>query len=308
MAATPAKPARDHKYLRLADMRGLRHLYFSRRRPVDGRYAGRHATAMRGHSAEFSDYREYIPGDELADVDWKVYARSDRLYIKLFEHESDMTVHLLIDASASMAYRGLGPNHTQSKYDLACRIAAAVAFLTVKQQDRVSLGFSQAGLAGQGPVAGAFPHLMGILAAMELREPEGSARLAESLKDLAGRVGRRGLLIVLSDLLEDREEIMTSLSIFTHRGGEAILFHILHEDELTLPDLDEAVFADSESGAKVRLNVADVRSNYERAMREFIDGWRGAASSRRVDYRLVSTAMDYRKALEQYLFSRASFR
>lgn len=308
MALPTTKPSTEHKYLRLADMRGLRHLYFSRRRPVDGRYAGRHATAMRGHSVEFSDYREYIPGDELADVDWKVYGRSDRLYIKIFEHESDMTVHLLIDASASMGYRGMGPTHTQSKYDLACRVAAAVAFLTIKQQDRVSLGFAQGGLQGQGPALGAFPHLVSLLASMETRSPIGEARLAETLKDLAGRVGRRGLLIVLSDLLEDREEIMKSLSIFTHRGGEAILFHTLHEDELTLPDLDEAVFTDSESGARVRLNVADVRTRYQEAMREFTDSWRGAASSRAIDYRVVSTATDYRKALEHYLFSRATLR
>jgi uncharacterized protein (DUF58 family) len=219
-----------------------------------------------------------------------------------------MTVHLLIDASASMGYRGLGPSLTQSKYDLACRIAAAVAFLTIKQQDRVSMGFSHDGLQGQGPAQGAFPHLMGLLKAMESREPGGAARVAETLKDLAGRIGRRGLLIVLSDLLEDRDEIMKALSIFTHRGGEVILFHTLHEEELTLPDLDEAVFSDSETGAKVRLNVADVRSQYQKSMQEFIDGWRGAASSRAIDYRLVSTVMDYRKALEHYLFSRATLR
>src|SRR5438105_10244877 len=103
-----ARTGLTHKYLRLEDMRSLQRVFFSRRRPVDGRYAGRHATTQRGHSVEFSDYRQYLPGDELGDVDWKVYGRTDKMFIKLFEHETDMTVHLLIDASASMGYRGVG--------------------------------------------------------------------------------------------------------------------------------------------------------------------------------------------------------
>jgi len=130
----------NRKYLRTQDLRRLKNVFFSSRRVVEGQYAGRHASPQRGHSVEFNDYRQYMPGDEVADIDWKVYGRSDKMFIKLFEHQSDMTVNLVVDGSASMAYAGLDGRY--SKYDHACLMAAAIAFLTTKQQDKVSFALA----------------------------------------------------------------------------------------------------------------------------------------------------------------------
>ncbi len=298
----------------------MKNMFFSSRRIVEGQYAGRHASPVRGHSVEFNDFRQYMPGDEIADIDWKVYGRTDKLFIKLFEHQSDMTVNLLVDASASMAYAGLrgasdGDGHSPplwrsrdsySKYDHACMMAAAIAFLTTKQQDKVSFGLAKAGLRDFQRPYGSFKHFSGILRAMEAGRPAGNAHLGDALRKMAEMIGRRGLLILFSDLLDEPQEIFDALSIFTHRGGEVILFHILHADELKLPQVHEAVFIDSEDSRRVPMNVQDIRPAYARKLDQFLSTWSSACRGRGIDYKLVSTATNYSEALQEYLFQRAS--
>lgn len=323
------------RYLRVQELNHLRNTLFAPRRPVRGTYAGRHTSRQRGHCIEFNDYREYTPGDEVADIDWKAYGRSDRLFIKLFEHQADMTVSLLVDASASMGYAGLNQTAdvnpavswmdrvrsvsrkrrsagdgsriiNPSKYDQACLMAAAIAFLTVRQQDRVGFAAAQEGLRHYLTPHGGFTHLNHVLRSMELARPTGRARLPKALDELGRRAQRRGLLVVFSDLMEDREQIMQALSAFTSRGGEVIVFHVLHADELQLPDLDEALFVDSETGQRVRMNVRDVRPAYEARIRQSIDTWRTTLTARGIDYQLASTATHYHEAIRDYLFTRAA--
>lgn len=304
MSSMPATAAHfEHQYLRLQDLRRLRHLSFSSRRVVEGHYAGRHASPQRGHSVEFSDYREYSPGDELGDIDWKVFGRSDRFFIKLFEHQSDMVANLVIDASASMAYAGGG---RESKLDHACRMAASIAFLTIKQQDRVGLAVAQNGLGRYEPALGSYAQLNRVLKAMEELKPSGPASLAEALKECSRRAGRRGLVVIFSDLLEESEPIMKSIAMLSQRGSEVIVFHVMDADELVLPDLADALFEDSETGQKVRLNVDDVRETYSRNLEAYLKRWRDLTRARGVDYNLVSTGVPYWKSLEDYLFSRAT--
>jgi uncharacterized protein (DUF58 family) len=294
----------NSRYLRVADLRRMKNLFFSSRRVVEGQYAGRHASPLRGHSVEFNDYRQYMPGDEIGDIDWKVYGRTDKLFVKLFEHQSDMTVNLLVDASASMAYGGGDGAYT--KYDHACMMAAAIAFLTTQQQDKVSFGLARGGLQDFRRPYSSMGHLVGILRAMEGGRPAGRAELAEALRKMLGMISRRGLLVVFSDLLDESEDIFSAIDGFTHRGGEVILFHVLHADEVRLPSAHEALFLDSESGQKISLNVEDIRQAYDTRLRQFLALWGGGCKGRGIDYKLVSTAADYSKALEQYLYQRAS--
>lgn len=322
----------SHRYLRVSDLRNLRNMIFSPRRRIEGQYAGRHATPQRGQAIEFSDYREYVPGDAVTDIDWKVYGRSDRLYIKQFEHQADMTVNLLIDASASMHYRGHegrprfgtswlggvgaagrkikraapdGVITNPSKYDQACLMAAAIAFLTVKQQDRVALGIACNGLDNFVPPGGSFRHLHTVLSTLE-REPRAHAGLAIAITEAARRTDRRGLFLVFSDLMEDQDELAKALSLLTHRGMEAIVFQVLHRDELRLPDLPEAVFIDSETGQRVRLSARDVRAPYEEAVQRRMASWRRLFRGRGIDHHVVTTDTHYSKALEGYMFTRAA--
>jgi len=322
----------NHRYLRVADLRNLRNMVFSPRRRIEGQYAGRHATPQRGHAIEFADYREYVPGDAVTDIDWKVYGRSDRLYIKQFEHQADMTVNLLLDASASMHYAGadgkrkfgaswlggVGPAGRKikrttpdgvitnpSKYDQACLMAAAIAFLTVKQQDRVALGVACNGLDTFIPPGGSFRHLHTVLGAME-RDPRAKAGLAAAITEAARRTDRRGLFLIFSDLMEDQDDLARALSLLTHRGMEAIVFHVLHRDEIRLPDLPESVFVDSETGQRVRLNTHDVRARYDEAFQRRMASWCRLFRGRGIGHHVVTTDTHYSKALEGYLFSRAA--
>lgn len=297
------------------DLAPLRHLVFASRRAVVGHYAGKHASPQRGHSVEFQDYRDYTPGDSPGEIDWKVYGRSDKLFIKLFEHQSDMTVNLLVDASASMSYAGLdagkrprrrmGPQPT-SKYDHACAMAAAIAFLVTQQQDKVAFAVAQKGLQHAVRPAGTYPHLHQITGVMESVKPRGPANLAAAIHTAARQAKRKGLLLVFSDLEEDQDAVLAALARFLHRGHEVIVFHTLHADELKLPDLSEAVFVDSESGREVRVNIEDVRADYDQKMKAHLESWRRVLTARGVDYNLVSTATPYHEALRRYLFNRAS--
>lgn len=305
------------RYLNPVDLAALRHLVFASRRSVVGHYAGKHASPQRGHSVEFQDYRDYSPGDPLSEIDWKVYGRSDRLFIKQFEHQSDQTVTLLVDGSASMGFAGVGGPRKKrsgagaipgagSKFEYACRMAGAIAFLVTQQQDKIAFGVAKGGLRHAVPAAGTYPHLVRIASVMERMAPGGEARLAEALHAAARRAKRKGLLVVVSDLEEDADAVLTAMDRFLHRGHEVIVFQVLHADEIELPDLAEAIFVDSESGRQVRVNVDDVRADYERKMRAMTEGWRRSLGARAVDYHRVSTATPYQEALRACLFTRAS--
>lgn len=313
-----ARPAGiNRKYLRLQDLRRLTQFFFTGRKPIEGRYSGQHATPQIGQSVEFRDYRQYIPGDEIGSIDWKIYGRSDKLFIKIFEHQADLTVNLLVDASASMGYRGVNASRRRtlswapaaeeppSKFDYACSLAAAIGFLILKQHDRVGFSLAQGGLSRFQPARSTMTHLASILDAMEQTRPKGDARLAEAIRDLAARTGRREVLIVFSDLLEDREETLRSLSLIHHRGGEAILFHVLHGDELRLPQIENGLFIDSETQGRVRLNVADVRTAYEAKLQEFLDAWQRQTRANGINYSLCATSEPYERVLERYLTRRA---
>lgn len=315
----PRSKGINRKYLRLQDLRRLTQFFFSGRKPIEGRYSGQHATPQTGQSVEFRDFRQYMPGDEIGGIDWKIYGRSDKLFIKILEHQADLTVNLLVDASASMAYSGIDQSDPRkwipwapadssktSKYDYACSLAAAIGFLIVKQHDRVGLSFAQGGLMQFVAPRSALSHLSAMMDSMEQARPKGAAHLADAIRDLAGRSGRREVLIVMSDLLEDRDAILRSLSMFHHRGGEAILFHVLHGDEIRLPPIENGTFIDSETRGRVHLNVLDVRTAYQTKVEEFLDGWRALARANGISYSLAATSEPYERVLERYLTRRAS--
>jgi uncharacterized protein (DUF58 family) len=314
----------NRKYLQLADLRRLQHLSFFCRRTVEGQYSGQHATPQRGQSVEFRDYRQYIPGDELSNVDWKVYGRSDKLFIKIFEHQADLTAHLVVDASASMGFRGINiakppsagnrqrargakdAKLPQSKYDRACSLAASLAFLIVKDRDRVSFAAAREGLHEHLPPSNSAVNLTAILKAMERIAPAGEAQLSQAIRELAGKSRKRDLLIVFSDLLGSTDDVMNALSLWLHRGGEVIVFHVMHAEELNLPPFQNGTFIDSETAQRVRLNIEDIRPQYEARMKAFLEGWSQACRGNGIDYVLSSTAEPYHEQLYQFLSRRAA--
>jgi len=185
-------------------------------------------------------------------------------------------------------------------------LAAAIGFLTTSQQDKVAFALAQKGLSGFIRPHGSIGHFCQVLRTMEAARPSGDANLADALRQMAPLIGRRGLLIVLSDLLDDPEDVLNALSVWTHRGSEVILLHVLHADELRLPAVHEALFIDSETKRRLSTNVGDIRQAYEKRLSQFLELWSSNCKGRGIDYKLVSTDMNYGDALEQYLFQRAS--
>ncbi len=320
----------DSRYLSFRDMETLRGLSFVPRRPARGIYAGQHPSRQHGHSVEFNDYREYLPGDEVRDIDWKVFGRADKLFIRRREHQTDLSAHLLIDASASMAYagvqvpsrrrtgirwfhrRGMKPGlsslpatstatKTLSKYDYACQLAAATAFLILEQRNRVALSFARNGLYRPTESRG---QLHRLLRQMEAIEPSSRAELPEAIHTALRSSLNRGLLIVFTDLHESCEKIISAVSAWIHAGGEAVIFHVLHPDELNLPVTRQAELIDSETGERIRLNITEIRDIYRRAMDSTCIRWKRSLNQCGSDYCRVMTDTVFHQAIRDYLKSR----
>ena len=297
----------NRRYLRQQDLRRLMHSDFSSRRAVEGLYSGSHKTRQRGQSIEFHDYRQYMPGDPVNHVDWKVYGRSDRLFIKLFEHQADLTVHLLVDGSRSMAFRGFESRtvESDSKYDCSCRLAAAIGFLIARQRDRFSFGICQDGLQEYGRPGSTMPHLMNVLDQMESYKPKSQAGFGNAIETLLHRSKKRDFLCVFSDLLDEPTELLEQVAIWLQRGGEAIIFHTLHDDELVLPkSLKSGRFIDSESGQRIQIDTPSIAEDYCKTMHNFTQQWANDFKQLGVDYNLVKVKSHFANALEKYFAQR----
>jgi uncharacterized protein (DUF58 family) len=312
------------RFLSPMDMQRLRHLEFSTARRVRGTFSGRHSSRQRGQSVEFNDYRQYIPGDDPGDVDWKVYARSDRLYIKLYEHESELTTTILVDGSASMAFRGCDAPMpgakafdargarieatSRSKFELAGSIAAALAFLLIQRSDRVAVGIAKDGLGAYERPGVSMTHLRQVLLTLDAHQPNGVAGLPEAIDTVLRRTRRRGMLVVISDFLDDPDAAVAALAEASARGHEVVVFHTLHAEEIELPRGGSGLFIDSESGDKVRIHNDDIRAEYAKAVEEFVERLHRMCVGLGFDRLPIHTGEDHFAMLERYLLRRGSRR
>lgn len=297
---------KGQKYLRPDDLAYFKNLRFSSRVAVDGAYSGKHKSPLKGYSQEFTDYREYNPGDEIRTIDWKAYARTDKYIIKLFEKETVMTCHLLLDSSASMGFGGEGyekyfGSDDISKYDYACYFAAAISYLTIKQGDKVGLTVFDSKIKHHFPPGGTYGHLYKMLSVLENNKTGRQTSISKALRQAFPMYKRRGILIVISDLLDEPDKIFQALDLYRHRNFEVILFHILHKNELTLPDIPSVNFIDSESDEKISSIPADIRKPYQKHIAEYIDMMATTARDRKIDYQLISTETPYVTALQEYM-------
>ena len=298
------------KHLDEHQLRGLRNLLFAARRVVEGTYAGRHRSPFKGASPEFVDYREYHPGDSLRWLDWKAVARTDRLYVRLFEKQTDMNTMLLVDTSASMAYGGRqGENpldHRKlSKMDYGLCLASSLAYLMIKQGDRVGMTLFDDGIRHHFPPGGTFGHLYKMLNVLERQWAINGTEPGRALRELFPLCRRRGLVIMISDLIVDEAELFSALNLFRHRGFEVILFHLLHEHELTLPPEASVNFVDAETMEWLNAKPDEIRETYREQVRAWIERLRAGARARQIEYCQIDTATPYETALRRYLIRRS---
>ncbi len=293
-----------NKYFDPAALARLGNLQLLARTVVEGHIAGLHHSPFKGSSAEFADYREYQPGDDLKHFDWKVYARTERKFVREYEEETNMTCTLILDASGSMGYGGDGP----TKFSYACFLSAALTYLMVRQHDQVGLVLFDRGVRERIPPCSGPGHLMNMLEHLESASTGGETSLAAPLHAIANSLKRRGLVVLISDLFGEREAVMNALQHFRHDRHEVIVFNVLDPAEIDFPFRGLIEFRDMETGRKMQLRAEVIRDEYRARLQEFLDGYRQDASQAGVDYQMVSTAAPYELMLAAYLRKRTMTR
>lgn len=268
---------------------------------VEGFITGLHQSPYHGFSVEFSEYRQYMPGDPLRDLDWKVYGKTDRLYVKQYEEETNLKAYILVDASASMAY-GSG---AVTKFQYATYTAAALSHLMLRQRDAVGLIAFDDKIQTYLPPRSVASHLHALLARLQNTSPEGAdTDLSATFHDLAERIVRRGLVIVISDLFDDPDQLLNGLKHFRHRNHEVIVFHVLDPRERDLNFDRETRFVDLESGAQIATEPWHIAPAYRDHMEATIERFRRECREAFIDYVLLETSEPFDKALFNYLAKR----
>jgi len=282
----------------------MKNLSLRARFVVDGVMVGIHPSRAKGLSSEFEEHREYSQGDDVRHVDWKAYGKFDRYYIKEYREATNLKSYILLDASASMGYASNG----WSKYDYGSTLSASLAYLLLKQQDAVGLITFSKKMEKILPSIAAPGHFFNILKELENGKPQGETSGGAVLQELAGSLGRKGMIILISDLLDKPEEVMRGLKQLRSRGSEVIVFHLLDRDELEFPFEEPTLFQDLETEMKLLTDPPSVRSAYLKTIQVLIEGYRQGCASCQIDYSLFNTSMGLDRALVRYLTWREKFR
>lgn len=311
------------RYLSPAIIAQVERLDLRARFIIEGYLAGRHRSSMHGFSVEFSEHRHYVPGDEPRSVDWKVFARTDRLFVRTYQAETQLACHVLVDRSASMGAVGIEPLESASatstasqhaagasltKLEYAVSLAAALAYLLHRQRDALGLAVLGDRLERMIPARARVDHLADVLAALSQLAPGGTTGVAAAIGDVLRHVPHRGLVILLSDLLTDPGGILEALHQVRFRGHDLIVMHVLDAAETSLPFRGPVVLEDPETGQQVTADADAVRPRYLAALA----AWRSELASRlaglRADYVPLDTAEPFDRALGRFLVRRAKRR
>ena len=260
--AAPAA-SRDLRFLDPAVIARLGSMELKARTVVEGFLSGLHRSPYKGFSVEFAEYRQYLPGDDLSTLDWKVFARSDRHYVKKFEEETNVECHVLLDVSASMGYRG---GAAMSKLEYGSVLAASLAYLMHRQRDATGLIEFDDRIKGRLPASARPGHLHAILLALDRIAPGAKSDVGRPLHQLAEALGKRSLAVVISDLLDDPETVIRGLKHLRFRGTDVIVFQVLDPHEIQFPFRGAARFTDVESRDEITADPARVREGYLAAM------------------------------------------
>jgi uncharacterized protein (DUF58 family) len=292
--------ADERQFLDPAVIAKLGSLELKARTIVEGFLSGLHRSPFKGFSVEFAEYRQYIHGDDLSTMDWKVYARSDRYYVKKFEEETNLDCHLMLDVSGSMGYgsRGL------TKFEYSACLAASIAYLMTRQRDAVGLTAFDEHIVDLLPASARPGHLRALLIALDRLRLGRTTNLSKPLHQLAETLSKRGLVVLISDLLDDPDGVIRGLRHFRFRGTDVIVFQILDPDEIDFPFDRATRFEDLETSEEVMAVPALVRSHYLSKIQRLIDRYKRELGTAGIDYQLLKTTDSLELALLSYLSTR----
>jgi uncharacterized protein (DUF58 family) len=296
-----ASSGRERRFLDPAVVARLGTLELKARTVVEGFLSGLHRSPFKGFSVEFAEYRQYIHGDDLATIDWKVFARSDRYYVKKFEEETNLDCHLMIDVSGSMGYGSRG----MTKFEYAACLAASTAYLMNRQRDAVGLMAFDDRIVDVLPPSARPGHLRALLISLDRLRLGRATNVSKPLHQLAESLSRRGVVVLVSDLLDEPDAVIRGLKHFQFRGTDVIVFHVLDPDELEFPFERATRFEDLETGEEVMAVPGLVREHYRREMARLIGRYREELGAAGIDYQLLRTTDPLELALLSYLTTRA---
>jgi uncharacterized protein (DUF58 family) len=291
------------KYLKPEVINQIKRLDLRAQFVAKGFLQGLHASPFHGFSVEFSEHRRYAHGDDPKDIDWLVYAKTDKYYVKKFEAETNITGYLAMDLSRSMGYTY---RQELTKFDYAICLAAALAYLMITQQDPVGLLAFNDKIRKSLPPKSKRTQLGNMLSLLARLKPEGETDIAGSIEQIAAMLKHRSLVMIFSDLLVETEPLLNSLYRLRHGGHDIILFHILDEAEVHFPFTGLCEMEDPESGQKLKVDAEGFRRDYVQRVDDFRETLRSACQKSTIDYVALDTSMQFDKALMEYLISRRS--
>ncbi len=291
----------------------LSRMEFLARAKKKGAMSGRHTSPNKGFSVVFAEHRQYMPGDDIRDLDWRVFAKSDRYYIKQYIEETNLRATIVLDCSGSMKYRGeqaceVGGKKL-TKFEYAQHLAAAIAYMMVKQQDAVGLVTFDDKIQSYIKAASRPSQVRLILSELDKAVPGNDTRLATTLHEVAERIPSRGLVIIISDCFESAAQIIESFHHFKFRSHELVLFHVMAEEELTFPFSQSQEFKDLEaSGARIKVDPRTIRAAYLQKVKEHVTALEKACGQMQAEYVPLTTKSMFVKAVADFLSRRAKKR
>lgn len=298
----PERTQEDYRrFLQPEVISKLSNLELKARLVVEGFIIGLHRSPYHGFSVEFAEHRQYMAGDPIRNIDWKIFAKSDRYYVKEFEEETNLKAYILLDASASMGYT----SSKISKLEYSRYLAASLTYLMLKQRDSVGLLVFDEGIRRYIPPKAARSHLNIILKELDSAEASEKTDVGGAFHELAERIKRRGLIIVISDLFDEPDRLLVGLKHFRHKKHEVIVFHVLDPYEKDFSYSREAKFIDMETGEEILTNPWQVRGSYKERLGNFITDFRRECRESMIDYFPIDTSVSFDKALFAYLGKRS---
>ena len=270
---------------------------------VEGFILGLHRSPYRGFSVEFAEYRQYTPGDEIKHIDWKVYGKTDRYYIKQFEEETNLTCHILLDSSGSMAYKSR--ENGLSKLQYGSCLAACLSYFMMRQRDATGLTVFDTKARLMLPPRTRQSHLHRMLTELDHLEPGGETNVAGPLHDLAESLKRTGLIILISDLLDDPQKVLSALQHFRFKGHDIIVFQIMDDAELTFPFDTMTEFTDLETSEKLLIAPEGIKPVYMAELKRFLSSYEKGCADLKADYKLFDTRTPLELGLSEYLHRRS---
>jgi uncharacterized protein (DUF58 family) len=291
-----------YKYLDPLALSRLKNLSLAARRVVEGYFAGLHKSPHKGFSIEFAEHREYTPGIDPRHIDWRVYGRRDKLYVKQYEEETSLRCYLLVDRSASMAYKSEG--QPLSKLEYASYLAASLAYLIAFQHDSAGLVTFDTRIRERVPPRQGPGHLRLLMEKLERTQAGGETTLADTFHELAESIKRRALVIVLSDLFDDPETLVGALKHFRHRKHEVIVLQVLDPAEVSFPFDDITRIEDMETGREITSDALAFRRQYLEELGRFLEVLRAGCRTSQIDYVVAQTNQRFDLFLGTYLARR----